>query len=320
MNQNSLISIIIPIYNAASLIKRCINSILVQTYKEYEIIIVDDGSTDNSLQVCQDFAKTYNNITVFHKENEGQTSARKYGLERSNGKYIYFVDADDYIPEDTLSFLYQKITSQDLDMVEGASISTFLGTEKVEEFRFPTEGIFNKVEHIKMMYRGECNNGTHAILYKRDLFNNNTFNIPYDVKTGEDFYLNLSLSLEANKVGLYNKIVYHYIENDQAITHYYKFTSIRPQEHLIESTRRELIRYDVFNLVQADFYKKAIYSIFVACLHNPSLKRDKYIRKISKEAIPFTYSLYDKILCQLLIFPTFLPLLSVINKIRKSLK
>lgn len=312
-----LISIIIPIYNAAYLISRCIDSILAQTYKNYEIIIVDDGSTDFSLQVCRDLAKKNNCIKVFHKENEGQTSARKYGFERSVGEYIYFVDADDFIPAGALDFLYQKITQYNLDMAEGTSLSIFKDTERTEQFTFPITGEFNKLDHLKMIYKGESNNGTHAILYKRILFNKNTFNIPFDVKTGEDFYINLSLSLAAEKIGLYNELVYHYIENEQSITHYYKHTSIRPQEHLIECTRRELLKYNVFHLVQEYFYKKAVSDIFIACLHNPLLREDKYIQKIAKEAKPFIHTIYNKVLRQVLLHPFFIPVFVFANNFRK---
>lgn len=313
--QNPSISIVIPVYNAETLIQRCVDSIFAQTYDDYEIVIVDDGSTDNSLQVCQNFIKSHNNVKVFHQENEGQTSARKYGFEQSKGKYIYFVDADDYVPENALYFLFQKIVEEDLDMIEGATISDFAGTVKTETFSI--EGIFNKIEHLKMMYKGESHNGTHAILYRRNLFNENTFNIPYDVRTGEDFYLNLSLSLLANRIGLYNKVVYHYIENEQSITHIYKFKSIRPQEHLIECTRRELLRHNVFHLVKEEFYERAVSSIFIACLHNLSLRNDIYNKKIAKEALPHAKTSYNKLLCRLLLYPIFLPLLGAINDLRK---
>lgn len=316
--QDPLISVIIPIYNAANLISRCIDSIIAQSFENYEIVIVDDGSTDNSLSVCRKFTEVHHNILVFHKINEGQTSARKYGLEHSKGKYIYFVDADDYIPTDTLTFLYNKITENDLDIVAGNSISLFLGTERVEKFTFPIEGIFNKLDHLTMMYRGESHNGTHAILYKKELFNKDTFNIPFDVKTGEDFYINLCLSLEANRIGLYNEVVYYYVENEYSITHYYKFSSLLPQEHLIECIQRELTKYGVFNDVQELFYEKAISIIFVACLHNSRLRKERYVKHITAEAMPYIHSRYANILCWILRHPRCFPFFILINNIRKS--
>uniref|UniRef100_A0AB33JJQ3 Glycosyltransferase family 2 protein n=1 Tax=Prevotella sp. GTC17262 TaxID=3236797 RepID=A0AB33JJQ3_9BACT len=315
---NPRISIIIPIYNAAELLPRCIESILTQTLQDFEIILVDDGSTDCSLAVCQRLAGESRCIKVFHKENEGQTSARKYGFEQSLGEYIYFVDADDFIPKNALAFLYNKAIEKKLDMVEGTSISTFIDIKKKGiSFIFPAPGEYNKYEHLKIMYKGESNNGTHAILYKRTLFDDSTFNVPFNVRTGEDFYINLALSLAAEKIGLYNEIVYHYIENKQSITHYYKFTSIRPQEELIECTRRELLKNNVFHLVKEQFYKRAISSIFIACLHNPSLRYDRYIPKITKEAQHCVYTKYDRILCHLLLHPFFLPVLVIINQCRK---
>lgn len=315
MSQGPSISIIIPIYNAETLIENCVNSILSQAYTDYEIILVDDGSIDKSLQVCQNIANKHHNIIVLHKKNGGQTSARKLGFEYSTGEYIYFVDADDYIPQNSLSFLYNKAIKEDLDIIEGATISSFLGVNKKEFFSY--EGIFTKKEHLKMMYKRNCHQDLHAVLYKRTLFTKETFNIPYDVRVGEDFYLNLSLSLMADRIGVYNEIVYHYIENKQSITHIYKFNSIRPQEYLIECSRRELLRHNLFYFVKEDFYKGAILCILTACLHNLSLRNDKYIKIIAMEAISHLKDKYYKFLCFSLLHPIFIPFLVILNKVRK---
>lgn len=113
---NPLVSIIIPVYNAAQYLPTCIENILSQTYKNIEVILVDDGSTDNSYEICLDYMKKYDYIFTFHKENGGTASARNYGVDRSKGDYIAFIDTDDEITEDYIEFLYDLLIKNDGDI------------------------------------------------------------------------------------------------------------------------------------------------------------------------------------------------------------
>lgn len=106
---NPLISIIVPVYNVEPYIERCIESLINQTYVNIEILLVDDGSRDNSGVICDRFAKLDKRIKVFHKENGGLSDARNYGLDRANGEYISFIDSDDYVDIDYIEFLYNLI-------------------------------------------------------------------------------------------------------------------------------------------------------------------------------------------------------------------
>lgn len=103
---NDLISVIVPVYNVEKYLNRCVDSILLQTYKNLEIILVDDGSTDSSGNICDEYAKKDNRIQVIHKVNGGLSSARNAGLDIVNGKYISFIDSDDYIKNDMIESLY----------------------------------------------------------------------------------------------------------------------------------------------------------------------------------------------------------------------
>ena len=105
MEKLPLISVIIPVYNVEKYLEECVNSVLVQTYKNIEIILVDDGSTDSSGQLCDSFAEKHSNIKVIHQKNAGLSDARTAGLQRTTGKYVYFLDSDDYIAETALEKL-----------------------------------------------------------------------------------------------------------------------------------------------------------------------------------------------------------------------
>ena len=111
-----LISIIIPVYNVEKYLDKCINSVLMQTYKNIEILLINDGSTDSSGQICESYAKKDSRIKVIHKENGGLSDARNVGIEHSTGSYIMFVDSDDYIDCNMASVLYNLLNSTNSDM------------------------------------------------------------------------------------------------------------------------------------------------------------------------------------------------------------
>ncbi len=110
-NNNDLISIIIPAYNIEKYIERCINSILNQTYKNLEIIIIDDGSKDKTSKICDIIAKSEKRIHVYHNKNHGVSYSRNYGIKKATGEYIAFIDGDDTIEKTYIEELYNKITN-----------------------------------------------------------------------------------------------------------------------------------------------------------------------------------------------------------------
>lgn len=114
---NNKVSIIIPVYNAEKHISKCIESLTNQTYKEIQIILINDGSTDKSGQICEAYAEKDNRIIVIHKENGGVSSARNIGLENSTGYYIMFVDSDDWIEEDAIKRLMQVQNKYSYDLI-----------------------------------------------------------------------------------------------------------------------------------------------------------------------------------------------------------
>ena len=126
------ISIIVPIYNVEQYLQKTIESCINQTLKELEVILVDDGSKDASGKVVDDFAKKDNRIKVIHKQNEGVTIARNTGLAVATGKYIFFLDGDDYLPLNAMDLLYQKAIEEDADWVIGDYISVPLKLGRIK--------------------------------------------------------------------------------------------------------------------------------------------------------------------------------------------
>ena len=112
------ISVVVPVYNVEQYLEKCVNSIINQTYKNLEIILVDDGATDKSGKLCDELAKLDNRIMVYHKKNGGLSDARNYGVERATGDYIGFVDSDDYIDAEMYEKLYEALKKENVDVAE----------------------------------------------------------------------------------------------------------------------------------------------------------------------------------------------------------
>jgi len=135
---NEKISIIVPVYNVERYIRKCVKSLINQTYKNIEIILVNDGSPDNCGQICDDFAREDRRIVVIHKENGGLCSARNAGLSVATGKYIGFVDSDDWIRADMYEYLYINAKSHDADIAccnyyRVTAKSKWLGSKKTSK-------------------------------------------------------------------------------------------------------------------------------------------------------------------------------------------
>ena len=117
MENQALISVIIPVYNVEEYLRECVESVLKQTYQNFEIILVDDGSTDSSGKICDEYLEKDERVVVIHKKNEGPSKTRNTGLENANGKYIYFLDSDDYIENNALELLVDTAVSNGADLV-----------------------------------------------------------------------------------------------------------------------------------------------------------------------------------------------------------
>lgn len=118
MNESPIkVSVIVPVYNAEHYLEQCLDSILEQTYKDFELIIIDDGSTDHSGKICERYIQQFRYGTLIHRENKGLISARIEGLHKSVGNYVAFIDADDWVDDDFLEFLVTNMESKQADIV-----------------------------------------------------------------------------------------------------------------------------------------------------------------------------------------------------------
>lgn len=206
---NTLISVIVPVYNVEQYLDKCVESIVNQTYKNLEIILVDDSSPDNSALICDKWAKRDKRIIVIHKENGGVSSARNAGLDIASGEFIGFVDSDDYIESDMYEKLIEAIEKYDSDVAVCGFISK---NNKVE---FQKSCVYSSSEAKRIMFNNRdfpafegysCNK-----LYRADLINNNDIRFNEKYLICEDTLFNFNVFNYSSKVSVINYCGYNYV-------------------------------------------------------------------------------------------------------------
>lgn len=171
-----MISVVVPVYNVEKYLKKCIDSVLKQSFKDFELILVDDGSTDNSGAICDEYADD-ENIKVVHKENGGLADARNVGIDNSTGDYITFLDSDDFIKKDYLSILYNIAIKTKTDVVISKFINFYEGREPNEngdeDYKF---SVVSKEEcYRKMLLQEDIDVSATAKMYAKRVFDNIRF-------------------------------------------------------------------------------------------------------------------------------------------------
>lgn len=212
------ISILVPVYNVERYLMRCVDSVLTQDFKDWEMIIVDDGSTDGSPQMCDDYANRDYRIKTTHKKNGGLPSARLAGFLLATGKYFVFLDSDDWLLEGALSTLYNEI-EQGYDIVKARPCRNDGTKAWKESYRI------NKGELLSMREYGECiiNNDIHPYLhsgiYRGSLFSEKVFEpiVLSGISFGEDWFANVMIIDKVRKVKIIDECVYAYFVNNKSI-------------------------------------------------------------------------------------------------------
>lgn len=226
-----MVSVIVPVYNVESYLKQCVDSILAQTEKRIEIVLVDDGSTDNSGKLCDEYAAEHNRIKVIHKKNGGLTSAWIAGAEAAQGDYFGFVDSDDWIDSDMYEKMYQKALEYDADMVlcglikefENAQTENRTLTDTLAKDIYQEDEIKNEIWPVFINGGGFDDRAIPASramkLYRRELILENLKYCSNQVSIGEDLVITFASFLDAKRIyAMHDFYPYHYRINQNSLT------------------------------------------------------------------------------------------------------
>lgn len=228
-NEKCFFSIILPIYNVEKYLVRCIDSILVQNFKDYEIILVDDESPDNCPKICDEYCNKYNNIRVIHKKNQGLGLARNSGLDVALGKYVWFVDSDDFIENDSLKIIYDYICNNgELDVIAFGCKSinkdyNILNNmpPKNSKCYIGNSKIINSLLADFIYDENHYNYGMSACtkVFNKSFLNNNSLRFESEREwISEDYYFMIQLFNKINSIGFIEKSLYYYFKNGNSLT------------------------------------------------------------------------------------------------------
>lgn len=241
-----LVSIIIPVYNQdKKLLDTCITSVIKQDYRKIECILIDDGSTDDTPQYCEDIAQRHNNITVIHKNNQRQGAARNAGLDKCTGDYVFFLDSDDWIEPETISVLVNLIKTHSADIaVCGCFKQTSVGVIHKDERLHPEQRILNNYDalHSYVFNTPYCTHSPCDKLYTRRLFTHARFIVG---SYYEDLGSVYKFVEHAEKVVYTNRQLYCYYDNQNSTMHkpfsVHEFDKVRLYHQLSEYFRYKTV-------------------------------------------------------------------------------
>ena len=213
------VSIIVPVYNGEKVLNRCVDSILAQDYKDIEIILVDDGSKDNSFQIISEYAKNDSRVVPIHKKNSGVSSTRNIALSLAKGKYIQFVDVDDFLPFDSTKLLVRAMEEDDSDMVI-ADFYRVINEKASKKGSIKKGGVITRNEYADKMlltpadfYYGVLWNK----LYKKEIIDTYHVQMDENISFSEDAIFNLQYLVHVNTISVLKNPVYYYVKTEGSL-------------------------------------------------------------------------------------------------------
>lgn len=278
MDKNEKVSIVVPIYNVEMYLEKCIESLINQTYDNIEIILVDDGSTDNSHNICKNYAQKDNRIKLIHKENGGLSDARNVGIENATGKYITFVDSDDWLSYDYCEIMVKHMNEENVDIVMAKLVSVYN-----DDYVFVHKSNYNKNVYTNLealeKFEDTVNVVAVAKLYKKELFNNLRYKVG---KIHEDEFMFHKIFFEAKNVLALDSALYAYRQRENSITTA-KYSLKRLDA--LEALEDRMIFYDENKLYELKEKTRAVYMYFLKknikeIVGNDIDDKEKYIENL----------------------------------------
>ena len=238
------ISVIVPIYKAENYLHRCVDSVLAQTFTDFEVLLIDDGSPDKSGEICDAYARRDSRVRVIHKENGGVSSARQCGIDNARGEYTIHADPDDWVEPNMLEELYRKAKEDDADMV----ICDFIEDNKNEQkyIRQRPSSLHHLEVAIEM--QSKLHGSTCNKLIKKDFITRCSVRFDLELTYCEDLFFCTQLLLNPIKVSYLDKAFYHYIQdvNSNSLVKSYTINSLKHDISLYVKAKEKFKGTDVY--------------------------------------------------------------------------
>lgn len=274
MNSQELVSIIVPVYNTERYLEKCLNSILNQTYKNIEIIVIDDGSTDNSYKILEEFQNKDKRIVLLQQKNSGQGVARNKGIEVSKGKYIFFVDSDDRVTENMVEEMTLEIEKTNSDFSSFLIAFEDSKSQKIYKKKFDNrilknEEIYQNALEIKDIFPISVNK-----IYRKNFLVENKIYFP-EVRKNEDMLFIHKLAFYSKKCSFINKFFYYAWRREGSTSRNVTEENIKASLKLLEEEKNFLLEkkcFENYELSYKVFYIKGLFNILLQSLFFKSEK------------------------------------------------
>jgi len=281
---NDLISIIVPVYNVEKYLRKCIDSIINQTYENIDIILIDDGSTDSSSEICNEYSKKDKRIKVIHKENRGVSSARNEGIKHARGEWITFIDSDDWIEKNFCEILLKKVLETKSDVALcGYNRINNKKTEKINAKN--RELIFNCNEYLIKSLNPQTGFGfCHMKLIKKEILKGIYFN--ENIVVGEDALFNVMISQNIKKAIFVEQALYNYRINNQSVVRKYDENYANKYLLAMNEIKKYLFEKYKDDEIQQNYYNFVAFHILLIavnyCFHpqNKNYNRKQILKQI----------------------------------------
>lgn len=274
MCDHPLLSVIVPVYNTEKYVSRCLDSILAQDFTDYELILVDDGSTDGSGAICDRYAAAHSHIRCLHQPNGGHTCARQNGLRASRGEYIAFVDSDDWIAPDMYRKMCGAARQTGADIIHCDYTAVMPHKTKVCGTPF-SPGLYDKTQLVETIYPGMIYFGTYFVfgiapnlwnkLFRRTLLEPYLMRLPHDIIVGEDGPITYACMLEASSVFFCGEPFYYYSSNADSVSHHIDAGRLA-ENHILFDTYRQLIDTDAYPCMKKQLQYFCVYQSLLTFL------------------------------------------------------
>lgn len=290
-----LVSIIVPVFNKERYLENCLKSILLQTYKRFELLLIDDGSSDKSGMICDEYKKQDKRISVIHKENEGVSICRNLGIEMANGRFVFFIDADDYIYDDYIEQLVKPMLEESVDI----SICGFFNVyrNKIVKKSIKKDRVGKLQEDYSILpHNSSCLQGPVCKCYKKSIIDKYNIRFPSEINYGEDQCFNFQYYLHVNTYKFISKPLYRYYRRGTGTSLDSTYTS--------ETLKDELKTLEFLNIFLEDYnvinkniiITRQIYQIMARFKYNEIFTYNNFKRLIGMvRTYDCTYDFYDSI-------------------------
>lgn len=285
-----LITVVVPVYNSARYLDRCIQSIIKQTYKNIEVILINDGSIDESLKICLKYEKKDNRIKVINKENSGVSCTRNIGIEASRGDYIVFVDSDDFLKYDMIEKLVgvQLMSKNNITFCGFNTIDYMGNSKKVnieKSLSIEIEEFFKKYIHV--FFENILILPLWNKIFELSVIKNNNIKFKEDFSMFEDTIFILEYLNNVKGISYINETLYNYCANQQSITSKYRYKTYESFKYFWKFTKESVLKYDVerecYLRLKSNFIDRYFVIMKSYYISGEDNKKWNYIKRISRQ-------------------------------------